>query len=196
MHTIAAKIAAKHAVRACALEMRAALTGPQHAQAGRSLRDALLARPEVEMASSIAAYLSTGTQPATRGLIFALWKRGAYVLVPRPLPDGELDWASYEGPDSLVPGPGGLLEPSEPSRGAHAIAGTDVVIVPALAVDCRGTRLGHGGGSYGRALARVTPAILTIGLLHDGELVDLLPAEPGDQRVSAVVTPSGGFVHL
>ncbi len=52
-------------------------------------------------------------------------------------------------------------------------------------------RLGRGGGSYDRALARVGPAILTIALLYDGELVDTLPAEPHDQRVRAAATPSG-----
>ena len=166
------------------------------AAAARAQRDALLAVPELEMAGTVAAYVSIGTEPDTRGLLFALWKRGAYVLLPRLRPDHDLDWASYEGPDSLVPGPRGLLEPSEPPRGPDAVAGADVVLVPALAVDRRGVRLGRGGGSYDRALARVGPAILTAALLYDGELVEELPAEPHDRHVRAVVTPSDGFVRL
>lgn len=145
------------------------------------------------MAASIAAYVSIGTEPETRSLLFALWKRGTYVLLPRLLPDGELDWASYEGPDSLAPGPYGLLEPTEPPRGTAAITAADVVIVPALAVDRTGMRLGRGGGSYDRALARVGPGILTVSLVYDSELVDEVPAGPHDQRVRAAVTPSGGF---
>lgn len=65
--------------------------------------------------------------------------------------------------------------------------------MPAVAVDRTGLRLGRGGGSYDRALARVGPAILTVALLYDGELVSRLPAEPHDQRVRAAVTPSGGW---
>ena len=143
------------------------------------------------MASSIAAYASKGNEPGTRSLLFALWKRGSYVLLPRLLPDCDLDWASYEGPDSLVAAPGGLLEPTEPPRGVQAIKAADVVLVPALAIDRRGHRLGQGGGSYDRVLARVSPAVLTIGVVYDAEFVPELPAEPHDQPVRAVVTPSG-----
>ncbi|GAA3201447.1 hypothetical protein GCM10010468_14620 [Actinocorallia longicatena] len=148
------------------------------------------------MASSIAAYSSVGTEPGTQSLLFALWKRGSYVLLPRLLPDGDLDWASFEGPESLVEGPHGILEPTEPSRGAGAVKAADVVIVPALAVDRRGRRLGQGGGSYDRALARVGPAILTVGVVFDEEFVDELPAFDHDIPVRAVVTPSGGFRRL
>ena len=90
------------------------------------------------MAGTVAAYYSVGTEPDSRGLIFALWKRGTYVLLPLLRPDGDLDWASYEGPDSLAPGPRGLLEPTEPPRGVTAITSADLVLVPALAVDRTG----------------------------------------------------------
>jgi 5-formyltetrahydrofolate cyclo-ligase len=143
------------------------------------------------MASSIAAYVSKGNEPGTRSLLFALWKRGSYVILPRLLPDCDLDWASYEGPDSLVETDRGLVEPTEPARGVEAIRAADVVLVPALAVDHRGNRLGQGGGSYDRVLARVSPAVLTIGVVYDAEFVPELPAEPHDRPVRAVATPSG-----
>jgi hypothetical protein len=93
------------------------------------------------MAGTVAAYYSIGSEPETHGLLFALWKRGSYVLLPILLPDGDLDWASYEGPDSLRPGPRWLSEPSEPPRGTGAITSADLVLVPALAVDHSGVRL-------------------------------------------------------
>ncbi|SFP59037.1 MULTISPECIES: 5-formyltetrahydrofolate cyclo-ligase [Actinomadura] len=189
-------IDSKNGLRAELLGRRAAMPPEQRAAAARPIRDALLEVPELEMAGTVAAYVSIGTEPDTRSLLFALWKRGTYVLLPRLLPDGDLDWASYEGPDSLVPGARGCLEPSEPPRGPGAVASADVVLVPAVAVDRTGLRLGRGGGSYDRALARVGPAILTVALLYDGELVPRLPAEPHDQRVRAAVTPSGGLVRL
>lgn len=189
-------IVSKTDLRAEMLARRAAMPAEARSAAARPIRDALLTVPEVEMAGTIAAYASIGDEPDTGSLLFALWKRGAYVLLPLLLPDGDLDWASYEGPDSLVPGARGCLEPSEPPRGPGAIAGADVVLVPAVAVDRTGVRLGRGAGSYDRALARVGPAILTVALLYDGELVDALPAEPHDQRVRAAVTPSEGLVRL
>jgi 5-formyltetrahydrofolate cyclo-ligase len=152
--------------------------------------------PEVAAAGTIAAYYSVGAEPDTRGLIFALWKRGSYVILPVLLPGGDLDWASYEGPDSLVPGPHGLLQPAEPVRGAETIARAEVVLVPALAVDVAGNRLGRGGGFYDRALARVGPRVPVIALLYDSELLPSVPALPHDQRVRAVARPGHGITWL
>ncbi len=183
----------KAALRTRLLAARAERPADQRTAAGRAIRDALLDRPEVQMAGTIAAYYSVGTEPDTRGLVFALWKRGSYVLLPLLRPDGDLDWASYEGPDSMVPGPRGLLEPGEPPRGPGAVARADAVLVPALAVDRAGNRLGRGGGSYDRALARVGPLVPLIALVYDAELVDRVPAEPHDVKVRAAVSPVAGM---
>jgi 5-formyltetrahydrofolate cyclo-ligase len=182
----------KAALRTRLLTARAELPEDQRTAAGRAIRDALLERPEVQMAGTIAAYYSVGAEPATHALVFALWKRGSYVLLPLLRPDGDLDWASYEGPDSLVPGPRGLLEPAEPPRGPGAVARADVVLAPALAVDRAGNRLGRGGGSYDRALARVGPMVPLIALVYDAELLDRVPAEPHDVKVRAAVSPAAG----
>ena len=187
---------AKAALRRRLAAARSGLTDAQRAEAGRQLRDAVLALPETQMAGTAAAYCSVGTEPDTRGLIYALWKRGTYVLLPLLLPGGDLDWASYEGPDSLVPGPRGLAEPGEPRRGPEAVARADVVLAPALAVDHAGNRLGRGGGSYDRALARVSPLIPVIALLYDDELLGHVPAESHDTPVRAAVRPGPGITWL
>ncbi|MGD0375658.1 MAG: 5-formyltetrahydrofolate cyclo-ligase [Streptosporangiaceae bacterium] len=187
---------AKAALRASLSAGRAALRDDERSEAGRLLRDAVLSLPETQMAGTVAAYLSIGTEPETRRLVYALWKRGAYVLLPLLRPDNDLDWASYEGPDSVAAGPRGLLEPAEPPRGAAAIASADLVIVPALAADRRGYRLGRGGGSYDRALARVGGAVPTIALLYDGELLDEIPAGEHDQPVRLVAQPAQGIIRL
>jgi 5-formyltetrahydrofolate cyclo-ligase len=193
---LAGLAAAKAAIRARVLAGRRALMANERVAAGRQLRDAVLDMPEMQMAGTVAAYVSVGLEPDTRGLLFALWKRGAYVLLPVLQPDGDLDWASYEGPDSLAPGPRGLLEPAETRRGVTAITSADLVIVPALAVDRAGQRLGRGGGSYDRALARVGASILTVALLYDGEFVDEVPAGPHDQPVRAAALPTEGISRL
>lgn len=113
-------------------------------------------------------------------------------LLPVMLPDNDLDWAVHGG--ELAPGLRGVLEPVGPRLGVEAVATCDVVLVPALAVDRAGYRLGKGGGSYDRALARATG--LTVALLHDGELVEVLPHEPHDVPVRAVATLTGGLVRL
>ena len=75
--------------------------------------------------------------------------------------------------------------------GVDSLAEADLVLVPALAVGADGTRLGRGGGSYDRALARVPADRPVVALLYDGELLPGVPAEAHDRRVTAVVTPSG-----
>jgi 5-formyltetrahydrofolate cyclo-ligase len=175
---------------------RAAMPDSERRAAGRLIRDHVLEMPQVSAAGTVAAYYSVGTEPDTHGLVFALWKRGSYVVLPVLLPDGDLDWASYEGPDSLAPGPRGLPQPVEPARGPGTVARADVVLVPALAVDARGNRLGRGGGSYDRALARVSGQVPTIALLYDDELVPSVPAEPHDRAVGAVARPAHGVTWL
>ena len=188
--------AEKASLRARLLAAREAQSADQRAAAGRLIRDHVLSLPQAQMAGTVAAYFSVGTEPETRSLIYGMWKRGTYVILPLLRPGGELDWASYEGPESLVPGPKGLLEPSEPPRGADAVARAALVLVPALAVDTRGNRLGRGGGSYDRALALVGPRVPVIALLNDGELLGRVPAEPHDRRVSMVALPSRGIVSI
>jgi 5-formyltetrahydrofolate cyclo-ligase len=154
----------------------------------------VLSLPEAQMAGTVAAYYSVGTEPITRGLVYALWKRGSYVLLPLVRSDENLDWASYEGPESMAQAGHGLLEPVTP-RGA-AITSADLVIVPALAADRRGNRLGRGRGCYDRALAGVGPLVPTIALLYDDELLDELPAGPHDRTVRMVARPGAGVARM
>ncbi|MGV9337639.1 5-formyltetrahydrofolate cyclo-ligase [Streptomyces sp. NPDC003688] len=168
----------------------------------RSSADALagqaLLLPELAAARTVAAYVSVGGEPGTRALLDTLRARGVRVLLPALLPDNDLDWAEYTGPGSLAPVRHGgrmeLLEPSGPRLGPDAVASADAVLLPGLAVDARGMRLGRGGGSYDRVLARLEsagarPALVV--LLYDTEVVARVPAEPHDRPVHAVVTPTG-----
>jgi 5-formyltetrahydrofolate cyclo-ligase len=186
----------KAAVRDRLLAARRQLTAADRAGAARDIRDAILSMPETQMAGTVAAYYSVGSEPETHGLLFALWKRGSYVVLPILLPGGDLDWASYEGPESLRPGPRGLTEPAEPPRGVSAISSADLVLVPALAVDHAGMRLGRGGGSYDRALARVGTPVPTVALVYDSEFVPHVPFGQHDQRVRMIARPAGGITRL
>src|SRR5574342_704374 len=94
-------------------------------------------------------------------------------LDPALLPDADLDWAAYDGPGSLTTAR--FPQPTGPRLGPDAIRSADLVLVPALAVDRRRMRLGRGGGSYDRVLARVAAGVPVVALLYDGELCEHVP---------------------
>lgn len=159
--------------------------------AAEAIAGHLLATPEVRRAATVAAYISLSNEPGTGPLIERLHELGRRVILPLLLPDNDLDWATYTGPRNLVPAGRGLLEPTGTRLGPEAIATADVVLCPGLAVDRRGLRLGRGGGSYDRALARVPAGTFVCTLLYDGELVDRVPAAAHDRPVTATVSPAG-----
>jgi 5-formyltetrahydrofolate cyclo-ligase len=185
--------AGKAGWRASLLAARARLGSDQLAAASAAVRRHVLA--EVAGTRRIAAYVPVGREPGSLDLLDALRDTGIDVLLPVVSSDG-LDWAAYRGSAGLVAGALGIREPAGPRLGVDAIAVVDTVLVPALAVDHVGTRLGRGGGFYDRTLGRVRPGRPVAALLHDGELVPALPADPWDRPVTAVVTPATGWTEL
>ncbi|SDD97879.1 5-formyltetrahydrofolate cyclo-ligase [Nocardioides lianchengensis] len=159
-------------------------------EGARRTAEHLLAAPEVRRAATVAAYVSIGTEPGTGLLLRALADAGRRVVLPVLLPDGDLDWGTYRGDTSLAPARRGLLEPVD-RLGVDAVATADVVLVPGLAVSPTGMRLGRGGGSYDRALARVPVGTFTCVLLNDDEVGVEVPVEPHDRAVTAAASPSG-----
>ena len=156
--------------------------------AAAAVAERLLAWDPVRRAATVAAYASVGSEPATGLLLEQLSAAGKRVVLPVLLPDDDLDWAVWTG--ELVPAVRGLLEPPGPRLGPEAVATADVVLVPGLAVDGRGHRLGRGGGSYDRALARVPVGTPVVVLLPDEEVLDAVPVDGHDRPVTAVATPS------
>ncbi|MEV6950869.1 5-formyltetrahydrofolate cyclo-ligase [Streptomyces sp. NPDC051183] len=189
---------AKAELRRELLAARRSLSDDARRTSARALSRSALALPELAGARTVAAYVSVGGEPGTHELLDALRDAGKRVLLPVLLPDNDLDWAAYEGPGSLAetahPGKMRLLEPAGPRLGPDAVTGADAVLLPGLAVDRRGMRLGRGGGSYDRVLERLEragahPALVV--LLYDEEVVARVPEEPHDHPVQAVATPSG-----
>ena len=157
----------------------------------RAIAEHLLAAPEVRGAATVAAYVSVSSEPGTGPLLDALSGAGKRVILPILQPDDDLDWAAYDGPDSLYAARRGLLEPAGRPLGFDAIGTADVVLVPGLAVGRDGTRLGRGGGSYDRALARVPVGTFVCVLLNSEELLDQVPSDTHDRAVAAAVTENG-----
>jgi 5-formyltetrahydrofolate cyclo-ligase len=178
--------------RARLLAARRSLPSAQRAAEAAELAAAVLAIP----GDPVCCYLPVGTEPGSPALVEALAGQGRRVLLPVVTGAFPLDWAVYDGPDSLVDGPHGLLEPAGPRLGPAAIGLAGVVLVPALAVDRIGTRLGRGGGHYDRSLPLARSDVPLVAVVRDVELVDELPREPHDVRMTAVLTPAGGFRPL
>ncbi|KJX75834.1 5-formyltetrahydrofolate cyclo-ligase [Mycobacterium lepromatosis] len=154
----------------------------------------------VTSASTVCAYAPIGTEPGSIGMLDMLLRSTGRVLLPVartssdeiPLP---LQWGEYR-PGGLTPGPWGLLEPPELWLPKSALAEASLVLVPALAVDYRGVRLGRGGGFYDRSLADRDPHARLIALIRDTELLNELPSEPHDVRMTHAVTPERGVIAL
>lgn len=159
-----------------------------------ALCDVLLGVPEVSRAAVVAAYVGVGTEPGTGPLLDALDRRGIRVLLPVLQRDFDLDWAAYSGPGGLTRAHLGLLEPMGPALGKDAVATADAVLVPGLAADGSGMRLGRGGGSYDLVLPRIARDAFSCVLLHDGEVLEgAVPSDRRDWRVRAAASPSGLF---
>lgn len=193
----------KARLRTDILSRRRNLTAGQVAVANERIRIALRRLVERAAPRQVAGYAPIGTEPGGSDLPQRLAEMvgGAHrVLLPVLLPDRDLDWARLDEatdtagsgpPTRLSRSPVGLWEPTGRRLGTGAVASADLVVVPALAVDRNGVRLGRGGGSYDRALARIRDGVPVVALVHDGEVLSQLPAEAHDRPVSAVVTPTG-----
>lgn len=180
------------------LQVRSRLTTDEREENAVALARAALQLREVAGARTVAAYVSMGSEPGTHALLDKLRARGVHVLLPVLLDDNDLDWGRYDGKRSLERvqhgGRMALLEPAGERLGPEAVLDADAVLLPGLAVDGRGMRLGRGGGSYDRVLERLEragarPALVV--LLYDTEVVERVPEEAHDRPVDAVVTPSG-----
>jgi 5-formyltetrahydrofolate cyclo-ligase len=185
--------AAKAALRTRILARRAARPADERAAAAAAVTAALLRG--LAGVRTLAAFVPDPTEPGAGRLPAAYGQLGARVLLPvGPAEGHELGWAVDRG--RLAPGRFGLMEPVGPRLGPTALGTAEVVVVPAVAVARSGLRLGRGGGYYDRALRHARPDARLVAVVFDDELVEDLPSEPHDRRVTAVVTPSGGWEAL
>jgi 5-formyltetrahydrofolate cyclo-ligase len=136
----------------------------------------------------VSCFIGVGSEPDTAPLIQRLRSSGVEVLLPITLDDFSLDWALYTGHDDLVEGRYDLLEPGGTRLGAAGIGTADVVVIPALAIDRDGRRLGQGAGCYDRALPYVAADTPILAVVYDDERLSApLPEEPHDRRVDGIV---------
>ena len=141
---------------------------------------------EIQGAEIVASYCSYGFEPQTLDINDALIRAGKTVLLPRTLKSKAIEWVRWDGSQSSLGINGKVLEPV--GLAFTLLGSIDVVIVPALAIDRVGNRMGQGGGSYDRALAQIFG--WKVGLVGAQEISDeRLPTEDHDQRLDAAATP-------
>ncbi|MEV4129098.1 5-formyltetrahydrofolate cyclo-ligase [Nocardia sp. NPDC049707] len=182
----------KHAWRAEIIAQRAAMTNADQESEARELAHTVA---QLDVPEWVCAYVPVRGEPGSTAMLTALRTAGARVLLPITGPPGPLRWAEFAGPHELQRARFGLLEPSGEVL-ADAIALAELILVPALAVDRRGVRLGRGAGYYDRTLPAARPTARLIAVVRDDELLDRLPEEPHDLRMGWALTPHGGLHRL
>jgi 5-formyltetrahydrofolate cyclo-ligase len=152
---------------------------------------------QVPAGATVATYVPVGSEPGTSAMPEVLREAGFEVLLPRvvPGPPVPLEWARYDGPESLNRGRFGLVEPTGPRVTTDALGDVALVLVPALAVDRRGVRLGRGAGYYDRSIHAVSTERL-VAVVYDDDLVDQLPSDDFDVSMGWSLTPTAGYTRL
>jgi 5-formyltetrahydrofolate cyclo-ligase len=189
---------AKAALRERLLAARRLVTEEIRADEARSLTEHLEA--VVSSSSTVCAYVPVGAEPGSIAMLDVLLRRAGRVLLPVARTSAHdspvaLQWGEYR-PGQLVAARFGLLEPTEPWLPATTLAEASVVLVPALAVDRAGARLGRGRGFYDRSLVHRDPRARLIAVIRDQELLDELPREPHDVSMTHALTPGRGLIEL
>ncbi len=179
----------KDRLRTLLYKRRAVLASQSGADAGRCLAERVVAEfGDTLSGMVVSAFLPIRTEIDTRPLIAALAAGGATVVLPTIVGDSpDLLFRTWAPGDSLSKGAFGVEEPlaSSPERDPQTL------VIPLLAFDRAGYRLGYGGGYYDRAIARlrVLHSIRTIGVAYDAQEVVHVPREAHDERLDAIVTP-------
>ena len=145
----------------------------------------ILNSAEVLAANNIASYLSYGTEPDTEDINQELIRSGKNLFLPRLLSDNDLEWVKWDGSKTSLEKSGKIFQPIGSATIGPLL---DLIIVPTLCADRSGNRLGQGGGSYDRALPKLSA--WRIGLIYAGELSNVeIPHDAHDIKLNAVATP-------
>jgi 5-formyltetrahydrofolate cyclo-ligase len=180
---------AKRQVRTRMLAARRERTDEEQGLAAELIAQRVVDLVEAQGARTVCAYISLAGEPGTWPLIRRLHSSQVRILLPVMRPDFDLDWAEYS-PGEFRPGPRGMTEPNGPPLGVTGIQSADLIVCPGVAGSrVTGARLGRGGGSYDRALARALPNSLRCLLLYEDEVVDEVPTLNHDEYVDVIVTP-------
>ncbi len=179
--------AQKIRVRKRMLAQRKALSAEAVRESSEAIRRQIVGLWEYAEARVIHCYVSAKhNEVDTRRLISGAFEEVKRIVVPLTDLRRRLDHSEIKGLDELERGVFGLLEPKEQCRRRIGIGEIDLVIVPGLAFDPRGNRVGFGGGFYDRFLSEVQ--VPKVALAYSFQVVERIEAGPHDVRMDKVVT--------
>jgi len=191
----------KAEIRKSMLQARNAMTREEIAAGSLAIVKRLVDLEEIRRASTLMVYLAFGSEVITDGLILWGWGEGKRVVVPRCHPGSrEMTACRIDGFDELEKGHYGIREPKAGHVRPVPRGEIEAVVVPAVAFDRRGCRVGYGGGYYDRFLPE-EPQAARIGAAFARQIVMAIPADSHDVTVGIIVTeaeviiPSGGAVE-
>lgn len=175
---------AKQRLRDSVVRMSRQVDPEVQAAASRRMCDRLMTVRSVQQAHKVALYRPTGHELDPTAAMMTMQQRGIETLLPRLVDDG-IHLAPSGDPGLLVAGQRGI---PEPASGSVPLDEIDVVILPGVAFDLDGGRLGRGGGHYDRLLALLPHDSIRIGVAHTGQMVTRVPREDHDELLDVLVT--------
>jgi len=146
------------------------------------------------LARKIALYASFDKEVDTRLVFERARKEGKELYFPRITFPGQMVFKRVEKYEEMIPNRWGILEPKD-SAPQILLEGLDLIVVPGVAFDRRGYRLGFGGGYYDRILSRLDSHTITVGFAYGFQIKERIPVDENDQRVKRLVCEAG-FVSL
>lgn len=179
----------KARLRVTARAARRALGPEFRAFASEAIAKRVLALPEIEAARAVLLYGASPEEVDMLPLEEVLRARGVRIAYPRVAGRYELELHWLDDRGELVEGSFGLLQPKEDATCALP-AEIDAIVVPGVAFDEHGGRVGYGRGYYDTLLAGPCAKVPTIGVAFDEQVVERVPCEARDQRLGVLVTPT------
>jgi len=180
--------AEKRRIRRGAAARRREITPEGAADAAERICRALCSVFEFDTRLRVGLYAALPDEVPTRPLFDALVNSGVECLFPRVADDGRLDFARATRWEDLRVEAFGVLAPDASAPAASFAAG-DLVVVPGVAFDRRGARLGRGGGCYDRTFPPgAGPAVLLCGMAYEVQIEDSIPTTSHDRGMDAIVT--------
>ena len=178
----------KQTIRESLLPQRDALTADEVATASAAIRERLVASPYYPEAGCVNCYVSFGREVDTHHLINRALGDGKRVSVPLCQEGRQLIHREIRSLDDLSPSRFGLLEPTNPDLPEVDPLQFDLVLIPGLAFDLSGNRIGFGAGYYDGFLSRISSP--KVALAYDFQVLDTIPTEPHDIPLDAIITQS------
>jgi len=176
----------KPTARRLALAARSRLSAGDRAAAGAAVAERLSGLPEIQEARALLGFASFGGELPTDPVMAWVIASGRRLLMPY-VDGAALRAAEVRAVEELAPGYRGIREPVQ--RVAVDPSEADVILVPGVAFDVHGHRLGYGGGFYDAFLAGIPRRAPRVGLCFDLQVVDDVPTDEGDENVDLIVTP-------